>query len=65
MLSYKDYKYNLLADFEAIGMKHPFLAKISFGENWMIYKYERNLRRLEYLGGVRMLYVNFCMQYVC
>ena len=33
------------ADRNVQGMQHPFLAKISFGENAMIRKYMTNLRK--------------------
>lgn len=36
------------ADRNVQGMQHPFLAKISFGENAMIRKYMTNLRKAEY-----------------
>lgn len=36
------------ADRKAQGMQHPFLAKLTFGENAMIRKYMTNLRKAEY-----------------
>lgn len=38
----------ILADRKAQGMQHPFLAKLTFGENAMIRRYMTNLRKAEY-----------------
>lgn len=36
------------ADFEAQGMEHPLLSRITYGENWRMFSYMKTLRHLEY-----------------
>ena len=36
------------ADFESYKMQHPLAARFTYGENWELFSYMRNLRRLEY-----------------
>ena len=43
-----DLKYYLRKDFEAQKMESPLLAKFSFGENYAMYRYMKNLRYLEF-----------------
>lgn len=43
-------------DFESFSMEHPLIAKYTYGENWELYSYMRNLRFLEY-------YINKPKQY--
>jgi len=35
-------------DFLAYKMEHPLAARLTYGENWELFRYMRNLRRLEY-----------------
>ena len=35
-------------DFESYEMLHPFAARFTYGENWDLYSYMKNLRYLEY-----------------
>ena len=41
-------KYWMRLDFESYQMEHPFAARFTYGENWELYSYMRNLRHLEY-----------------
>lgn len=36
------------ADYEAQGMRHPLLARFTYGENWAMFNYMKTLRKLEY-----------------
>ena len=36
------------ADFESYKMQHPMAARFTYGENWELFSYMRNLRHLEY-----------------
>lgn len=36
------------ADFEAQEMTHPLMARLTYGENWAMFKYMKTLRKLEY-----------------
>lgn len=44
----KDLRFYLKEDFKAQNMKHPLLAKFTFGENYAMYGYVKNLRYLEF-----------------
>lgn len=35
-------------DFSSYKMAHPFAAYLTYGENWQLYSYMKNLRHLEY-----------------
>lgn len=35
-------------DFDSFQMKHPLLARFTYGENWELFSYMKNLRYLEY-----------------
>lgn len=41
-------RYWCRLDFDSYKMMHPFAARFTFGENWELYSYMRNLRYLEY-----------------
>lgn len=41
-------KYYIREDFESYKMHHPLLARMTYGENWELFSYMRNLRHLEY-----------------
>ena len=47
----KDLKEWLKVDYEAYQMKHPFFAQITYGENWELFSYVKNLRYLEYYSN--------------
>ena len=49
----KDLKNYISADFKAQGMEHPFLARLTYGENWQMFSYMRTLRYLEYYKNTR------------
>ena len=36
------------ADFDSYEMQHPLAARFTYGENWELFSYMRNLRYLEY-----------------
>lgn len=44
----KDLKLYIQKDFEVQKMEHPLWAKLSYGENYAMYSYMRNLRYLEF-----------------
>ena len=44
----QDLKEWIKADYKVCQIKHPFLARITFGENWELFAYLKNLRYLEY-----------------
>ena len=35
------------ADFESYEMEHPLAARITYGENWKLFAYMKNLRYME------------------
>lgn len=49
----KDLKEWLESDFETYQMVHPFFSRITFGENWELFSYVKNLRYLEYYSNQR------------
>lgn len=51
--SKKELKAYIIADFRAQGMKHPFLARFTYGENWRMFIYMRVLRHLEYYKNTK------------
>ena len=40
-------------DFESYKMKHPLAARFTYGENWELFAYMKNLRHLEYYTNKR------------
>ncbi len=50
------HKY-ILADYKVLGMEHPVAARFTYGENWELFAYMRNLRNLEF-------YINKPNQYL-
>lgn len=49
----QDLKEYLKADYSRQNMDHPFYSRITFGENWMLWSYIKNLRYLEYYKNNR------------
>lgn len=49
----EELRYYINEDFKCQGMKKPFLAKITFGENWAMFSYVKNLRYLEYYINIK------------
>lgn len=49
----QDLKEWIKADYKVCQIKHPFLARITFGENWELFSYVKNLRYLEYYSNRR------------
>ena len=43
------------ADFESYKMQHPVAARFTWGENWELFSYVRNLRYLEYYTNKRQM----------
>lgn len=41
------------ADLKAQGMTHPFLARLTYGENWRMFSYMKTLRHLEYYKNTK------------
>lgn len=48
ILSKQDLKRYILEDFQSYNMQHPIISRFTFGENWELFAYMRNLRYLEY-----------------
>ena len=48
ILTKEDLKKYLKADFKVQGMLHPLAARFTYGENWELFSYMKNLRYLEY-----------------
>lgn len=46
--SKQDLKRYIRADFESYKMEHPLAARFTYGENWELFAYMKNLRYLEY-----------------
>lgn len=44
----KQLKEWIREDFKSYRMKHPFISRFTFGENWEMFSYLKNLRHLEY-----------------
>lgn len=44
----RELKEWIKADFESYKMEHPLAARFTYGENWELFTYMRNLRHLEY-----------------
>ena len=44
----KQLKFWIKQDFESFQMEHPMAARLTYGENWELFAYLRNLRHLEY-----------------
>lgn len=54
MISSKsEMKLWIKADFKSYKMKHPFIARLTYGENWELFSYMLNLRHLEYYTNKR------------
>lgn len=49
----KELQEYIKADFNAQNMKHPFLARFTFGENWRMFHYMKTLRYLEYYKNTK------------
>jgi len=49
--SRRQMKYWVRIDFESFQMEHPLAARFTYGENWELYSYMRNLRHLEYYSN--------------
>lgn len=47
----KQLKIWIEADFLSYKMEHPLAARFTYGENWELYSYMRNLRHLEYYNN--------------
>ena len=67
-----DYLRFIRKDFEVQRMKHPLAAKFTYGENWAMYKYMKNLRKLEYyknktsyIGKLLFIYYQFIHRKQC
>jgi serine O-acetyltransferase len=43
-------------DFDRYKMKHPFLARFTYGEHWEMFSYVKTLRHLEYYTNKRKKY---------
>lgn len=43
-----DLKTWIQHDYESYKMKHPLVARFTYGENWELFSYMKNLRYLEY-----------------
>lgn len=43
-----DLRLWIKADFDSYKMEHPMAARFTYGENWELFAYMRNLRYLEY-----------------
>lgn len=50
-----DLKAYIKADYEKQGMTHPLFARITYGENYKMFSYLRNLRYLEYYQNKKKL----------
>lgn len=59
----KDLKEYLSADYKAYNMKHPTIAKYTFGENYIMYSYVRNLRYLEYYTNTKSTFFGKLLYY--
>lgn len=44
----QDLNSYIQADYKSYKMQNPIISRITFGENWELFSYMRNLRRLEY-----------------
>ncbi|WP_405336141.1 serine acetyltransferase [Fibrobacter sp.] len=51
----KQLKEFVEADFKSYKMVHPILARLTFGENWELFAYMRNLRYLEYYTNKKQM----------
>lgn len=47
----KDLREWIETDFAVYQMEHPFFARITYGENWELFSYVKNLRYLEYYSN--------------
>lgn len=53
--SRKELKEYIKADYNAYEMQHPFFARVTYGENWELFSYVKNLRKLEYYTNKRQM----------
>lgn len=53
IITRKELKEWIRLDFEAYKMKHPLAARFTYGENWELFAYMKNLRYLEYYTNKR------------
>ena len=51
----KQLKEFIEADFKSYKMVHPFFARWTYGENWELFAYMRNLRYLEYYTNKKQM----------
>ncbi len=62
--SKKDLKEYLEMDFKVQNMKYPLYSRLTFGENYKMYSYVRNLRYLEYYKNKKKnIFEVFCYYY--
>lgn len=54
--TYHDLRQYIKADFNSYQMQHPFAARFTYGENWELFAYIYNLRKLEYYTNKRHQY---------
>ena len=52
----EDLKRYIKADYNSYNMSHPFAARLTYGENWEMFSYVRNLRYLEYYTNKKKKY---------
>lgn len=58
----KQLKAWIKADFLSYKMVHPFAARFTYGENWELFSYMRNLRYLEYYTNKSANMWNRCLK---
>ena len=51
------------ADFEAQEMTHPLMARLTYGENWAMFKYMKTLRKLEYYENASSNIIHIILKY--
>lgn len=49
-------------DFKVLEMQHPLAARFTYGENWELFAYLKNLRHLEYYSNKRQKPWDRCMR---
>ena len=54
--SRKELKDWIRKDFVSYNMQYPFAARLTYGENWELFSYMRNLRYLEYYTNKQKKY---------
>lgn len=53
IINKRDLKNYLKADYKAFGFKHPIISRFTYSENWKMFSYIKNLRKLEYYTNKR------------